>query len=1223
MRPKKSYFNFDDIIEEKIEDTEQDLENMLQTEKLQKEVGEKKQLIQQMGAQAEKANPKNWTVEQTQKNFKDSPAQTPQEEAQREALLKSKKEQRDAPIKAAEEKQEELKLKKADIAAIAAFPVLLVGALMEPTPLGEAALAVKYAPLLAKYSPYILGFIAAAVSSKNLSKIDKNEVKQLANNAISKITQKEASKRKTLQKESVKEGKKFDETQDVTLTQQDFAELGIMPVEQKAQEGTFTPEEVGQLGETFKKRGVVTPPEELEKPARDSGLLPLPIEEGVKETGFMPSPLEQVEPTKETLEKTPTEPLREEIPLEKQEKGTGIIAVEGEDLSQQVKGKTEIDIISATEDIPELNNVFSKFKSGAEFSKINKVASRFGKAPNTFTVRETELMKELIKKDLDSINFIKLGKMVGEDFTDEFGKDFFELWQQVQKTKTSKPLAINAQGGGAGTIKPPTNVAKGVGEGGEQPVKPEFSSTSKSFNKHIDYFQERQIPKDSQLRVLQKNIQRVNGQRLSGKLTPQQANKQIAQLREKVFQVAQREGIAVRMTEGGKLKLAVRESGVYVPEKFAKYKNFQDVTEYMGGSTDITRLIQQIDGSLSVKKKLELEGQAGQAEQEILWTVRDISIQKMDYTQEKIDKLARIFHGVKPNTAKDVAINDALRGVVSTDADVMRRAGLLRNFYDEVIEEQNAARELRNQKPIPYRENYSPEILRDATIWERMMAYDKKDVVTTKDLPDYINPNKPFNPREQARKGNIKYEDTVKSALELAQNYIPTASKDIFNTAIIENNKAFIQELETLGFPESAKTITRWTNEAYAGVRPALDRAVKLTPKLSEGARIFNRIRNIAIFPFNFSWSVFTQTSSVALTTSRYGVRNNVMGLVDWMRPSIRKEVSEKYYSYKVKTQRQGRVTSQDTDNALSGRVKVYKTPMDVVRDASTIFLEETEKLLTGSSIRAAYRDGKRRGLKGKALDEYASDGGGKTQSMYNDEDKPALLRSLLTKTATPFQTFNYEVMNTVKEWMGKTGTPPDDQKERIWRLIRFLAAANMFKTLAHKAINKDVWSWKRPPLPFAEIWWSPVVKKLTGEYSSGGGLPSPVETSTRIAKGINDVLEVGSWDRLRRELIKYGPGLFKIPGGVGISRAVDAAIAYSKGGVFDRSGKLMFKVKEEELIPAAFSGVYTTEGGREYLEAIKGDSSFQKFLDRKNSGGRRLKVEKSTSKKGRRLKVR
>jgi len=739
-------------------------------------------------------------------------------------------------------------------------------------------------------------------------------------------------------------------------------------------------------------------------------------------------------------------------------------------------------------------------------------------------------------------------------------------------------------------------------EMGEVEIEPGYQSASKAISEHIGYFENLQLPETSKIRPIQRQIRVINGKRLVGKITPKEANKQIIALRKKLFQTAKNEGISLRMTKGGKVSLSVRQAGTYVPAEFSKYTKFKDIQPLFGGGQDITRAVQQMDGSLTVKQKKMVKGQAGPIERHILWRTRDMSKQKIAFIKEQTIRLQKILKA-SPNSKADIAVNNVLRGIESgqtftsvvkkfsqVDEAIVKQAWELRQWYDDMIDDQNAMRELRDQDPIPYRYKYSPEILRDATIWERVSMKDKKprEVIYGVDLPDYIKPNKPFNPRELARDAGIKYEDRVKSAVQLARNYLVTAGKDIFNTSIIQNNKAFIQQLEAMGYDKSSRYLADWTAEAYAGVKPALDRAIKLPKKVERGARKFNQARNIAVFPLNLSWNLTTQPSSLAFTFQKYGIKNTMKGFMDWMKPKIRKRTAENYYSYIVKSSKAGRVTKQDVQNLIGETVKIRKTKGEKLYDIATIIGHEEEKLLTGISIRAAYRHGRAKGLTGKALQEYASDGGGKTQSMYNDEDRPALLRNLGVKTLTPFQTFNFEVVNNLREWAGQTGTPPSSQAERVWQLIRFIVAASIFRMIAKQLANKKIWTWDRLPIPFAEYWLTPLIRTWNKEYTGTPSLPSPVAVLARITKGVRDVYDVGSWRRLRRELLTYGTGYLGIPGGVQLNRTVDALLAYSRGGVYDRRGRLMFEVEDDELKQAIFFGVYSTRGGRKYLEKEK-----------------------------------
>ncbi len=748
-------------------------------------------------------------------------------------------------------------------------------------------------------------------------------------------------------------------------------------------------------------------------------------------------------------------------------------------------------------------------------------------------------------------------------------------------------------------------------EAGEVGIEP----AGMSFSDHISTFQSYQLPETSQIPRITKQMKKINGLRLAGKITPVVANKRIHKLRQLLIQQAIKEKIALRVNEKGKVKIALRESGVFVPEEVATYKKYKNIEPILGGGQDITRAIQQMDGALAVKEKLQTKGQAGPIERFVLWRTRKMTIQKLNWLKEKTIEIKDIL-SAKKGSAKDKEINLILEKIGTADRDTpiknilskktlasfskesIKSAQELRQFYDELIEEQNAARLMRGQDEIPYRENYSPQILRDTTVWEQLFLRDKTaKILEKKVLPDYIKPNAPFNPRAQAREGDVPYDKRVLSARELAESYIITASKDIFNTSIIQNNKAFIDQLRGQGLEKAAEYLAEWTATSFAGIKPRLDRAIKL-PKWAQGSlRFFNRLRNLAVFPLNVAWSLSTQPLSLSNTIGRYGLPSTVKGFFQWLKPSVRKQAAQDYFSFIIKTTKRGGVTKQDAGNLLGENIKTQKTVGEFVENFSTILLTEMEKLLTGTSIRAAHIQGVKRGLKGEALKNFASDGGGKTQSMYNDEDKPMILRSLLVKSGAPYQTYAFEVANTFREWAGRTGTPPDSKLYAMWSLTRWVAALTVLKMIANTVRGRK-WSWwDLIPIPFREFWLTPIASKLTGEFVPGSsGLPSPVETGTRVAKGINDVLETGSWRKLRNEMIKYGPGVFNIPGGVQWARMVDAIIVYSSGGLTDRRGRVMFEMKDvKDLARAMFTGVWTTKEAQALLEKRKGKKAQEK----------------------------
>jgi hypothetical protein len=699
------------------------------------------------------------------------------------------------------------------------------------------------------------------------------------------------------------------------------------------------------------------------------------------------------------------------------------------------------------------------------------------------------------------------------------------------------------------------------------------------------------------------------GRRLSKMMDIELARNQIA--------LANQHGIAIRTTKAGKPALNIKRSGVYVPVSVAEWKRYKDIAPGWFGSKDITRAIQEMDGSLDVKGKAALEGQAGPLEQHVLWRARDIEAMKGDFVRETTDYLKGMFDGL--TDAEKVQISKLHDGIISnkmayidveklatfnrveaitTDLKVLSRAQELRKWYDTMRVRQNEMRVKRGQKEIPYRRFYSPHLIREITIWEKTFGgkLTPADLMANVELPDYISPEAAFNPHAMARMGGIADWAREMDASKLAERYANAAASDMFNTSIIQNTKAFADQMDAMGYPSNAQFLRDWAAEVYGGIKGAIDRKANLRPievgkfslDIRRGMAKYRKMRALAVFPLNISWNAVVQTSSSVLTYARYGNRACLLGGVDWLtNKKLRSEIAENAYSYRVKTEKSGRITRQDVEAGNVSRVQVRRSKLETAQDAANYFTETIERHLTGWSIAAARRHGLANGLKGKGLWEYASDGGGKTQSMYNRADLPGILRNELVKTAAPFQTFAFELYNTMKEVAGQTGMSQGTFRNRMGFLLRLMAGAATVNYIGGALTGREPWELKSF-LPFSNFWLEPIVSITTGKQYTGAsrGLPGVASEAYTLMTGAVEYIKTGKTDKLRKFILRYGTAGLGLPGGVQISKTVDGIIAVAEEGVYDNLGAAKFKVQgTSEQVKAILAGPYATEAGKEYLD--------------------------------------
>ncbi len=887
-------------------------------------------------------------------------------------------------------------------------------------------------------------------------------------------------------------------------------------------------------------------------------------------TGRAPRPFGQAEYTPRTEIEGKIFGTKE--PISMQTVGEEVLAIGGEDFKKKW-GHTAIPLgfLIAGLDVTPIG--FGKR------SVVKKAADKIAKTQSVGTIKST--LKPLFKEASDDV-------LTG-------------LSRGLSNVNDSQSVSrIIQQVGSVNPIKPGVK---------KQLVKPEADS---SLHQLADFMENITIRESSPIRNVQSEIKRIQGLRLSGKLKPKEADRLTSGLRDELFDVAKRQGVALRITKEGKIQLSQRASGNFVSTDFAKYPHFKDVRAgSFGGTKDITRIIQEADGSLSSAQRVKLPGQAGMLEQDVLWRTRDIIKLRSSWFSGQQQKLTDITKGITKTDA--IEANKILTKISSADAmlptnvvaarpdissvtkdqKVIKFAQNARKYFDDVLDSQNYFRGLRDQKTIARREFYSPEQIQKASLWSEALGVGKDvNIVLKPQLPDYIRPDKPFVSHELARKANMPEYLKEMDLKTLLEKYTNTAGKDIFNTSIIQNNKAHIQQLDSMGLANTARAIQDWTSEAFAGIRASVDRAAALNPTLQSGMKHWRHALVRGVFPLNFAWNSFVQTSSANLTTMRYGATNAIAGAVDWItNPKSRKWVEENAYSYIIKTGKAGKITQQDINRGMSNAVKINSGKLEKATDAANFFTEAIERNLTGWSVLTAKRDGARRGLTGRALAEWASDGGAKTQSMYNLEDLPGILRSETVKTAAPFQTFSFEMFNTMREFAGKTGVPPATFQERMAWTLRFFAGVAALNHIGQTAIGRKPWE-TSSFLPFYSMLAAPIEARLTGDWSqmaSTRHLPSPVGIGASFADGIRTYIQKGDPSKLRRASTRYLPGLVGIPGGTQINRLVDGLIAISDGGVEDSAGRMLFPIHEpKDQIISLLAGPWATEGGKEYWKDRK-----------------------------------
>jgi hypothetical protein len=547
---------------------------------------------------------------------------------------------------------------------------------------------------------------------------------------------------------------------------------------------------------------------------------------------------------------------------------------------------------------------------------------------------------------------------------------------------------------------------------------------------------------------------------------------------------------------------------------------------------------------------------------------------------------------------------------IPDQARVVGVAQRARLWYDNIHKEINAARRARGQDEIPYMPKYV-QWVQEQNLWNRHGFARSTDTDLFK-VQDFLHPKDMPNPREMARGAGTRLPSMETDLEKLMIDYVESARRDIFYTPLIRNAREVTSFLRNYSpeYKETAEVIDSYISEGFVGRLPPVDKGIAtvleamLPTKVAGAAQDFvygiKRRMAASVFQVNLPWTTMVQTASIVPVMARYGIVAALDGYSGYFtNQSLRALVRNRMYSSTLKSKDIGRTSAQDAAGIGDRMIRLTSNKMQTVQNVLSYITDFTEDMLVGGANLAAYYDGQRRlGLKGQALIEWASQGGAKTQSMYNHIDKSGILRNQSVQSVIPFQTFVFDMFNTIREWKflgqwGATGAYETISANsatgqrligtRLKQWGAFVGGMLAFNHVAEATTGRKPWQ-VESFIPGLALWqgaFSPTgegIKTLPGEYVQD------------FTSGWRDFLQNGSWAGLRKWILRY-----HVPAGTQTERFIEGLFAVSQGEVKDRKGETKFEVDSDsfEVFRALAFGVYSTEEGREYIKEIRGSHGF------------------------------
>ena len=650
---------------------------------------------------------------------------------------------------------------------------------------------------------------------------------------------------------------------------------------------------------------------------------------------------------------------------------------------------------------------------------------------------------------------------------------------------------------------------------------------------------------------------------------------------EDITQIEQRiPGIVPRQPQISGQPPRIPRKRALVPADFAQHP-FRDLTESQAAplsGLDPRRAARLVDGQdfgpvrQSILDPAQVAAQAGRAAGQ-----RDLAT--LHQAVPNLHAVTRLPMSRGPQESEQLF--DLIEGRLNPKAitpRLQRAAGIMRETYDQLLSDLNVSRQRQGKVPIQRRDNYITHIqtlnLLDDFYYGLNNVPD--DALAIPNVTTH--PNSPFFQFALKRLGGPH----AKDAVEAFRRYVVKANAVIAHAPALQATRPLIRFLP----PRAQGYFTQYLDEVLAlkkakadtlAPRPILNAIRWLRHQVGGGA-ILGNLSSV----FNQLWTVPATVARVgplrAVGASgellsatgkdilnrlilRVGARDYAQAVLDLHKPTVRDFIDQ--HSPLM----QNRRFEIEFDPTTMRRIdKVLGALIQSVD-------QEMVRLAWLAQFRKSAREGKAFAHAVREAEETAF----ATQSGYTPEDLPPAFRSQIAGAFAQFQNsvnniFNFlrfdvgiQPLTLARDFRGHTGRNPQLLKQA---LLFFGTVYAMKMLYEHAGIPSAV----DGPEDLVPLWgmaeygppafWSPADAVLSLATAD-----TPLERAKAAAK------------------LKRAAFLLLGRGGNQLRKTLDGIVAVSKGGKFDKRGRLLFPIRETmERGRALLFGIYGTKAGQAYI---------------------------------------
>jgi len=577
---------------------------------------------------------------------------------------------------------------------------------------------------------------------------------------------------------------------------------------------------------------------------------------------------------------------------------------------------------------------------------------------------------------------------------------------------------------------------------------------------------------------------------------------------------------------------------------------------------------------------------------------RDVYDNKVATVMENVgfeDQLTPVAELIKKEPIKA-----ALKGMPTAEKlSIVEYCLELRRNLDDLHSQWNMMREKMGLEPIPYIKNYLPEIMK-VNMLHKVFGVNVRPSHLSEPtvVPDFMKPDTPFNARALERRGGLAGYTKIRDVGRLFDDYVQAVSRDLFYTPVAMNARAHAEVLRSQGLDAPAQWLDNWVSRSILGMPDGLTRFrlenadFRILGIRPWSVATFMRGRlNSAVFGLNPAWNLWVQTSSLALSSLYNGNYATAVGFARYIfSKSERQWIRDNCMSMAIKSKAAGSMAYQDLSTSVVAGEVARRSPLQTVDEVCQLFTTFMENLLTGGSCSAAKYKGQKMGITSTTkLAAFASDGGAKTQSMYDTIHRPTVL-SPGVAFLVPFQTFSFEALTRIREMtninihgkhpFGQAGayrTVAQTSAEgevvtriRLQRVIEFIGAVIVCNLLGAHFNRRKPWE-VTSFVPFFNTFYF-------GVDPTRMRMPVYGRYISEMWEGFDKAISDGDMEDLILWMTKW-----HTPAGYQSAKTYKGAKALIEGE-YEVSDGETFDVEASDWLNALVFGVWGTEQGEEWL---------------------------------------